>query len=42
MSSPDVYFAVFENGGTKTLLFFEPNEKMLEAISKYIPRKLFR
>ncbi|HAA80908.1 MAG TPA: hypothetical protein DCE09_04805 [Thermoanaerobacter sp.] len=42
MSSPDVYFAVFENGGVKTLLFFEPNEKMLEAIARYIPRKLFR
>lgn len=42
MSSPDVYFAVFENGGVKTLLFFEPNEKMLEAIGRYIPRRLFK
>jgi hypothetical protein len=42
MSSPEVYFAVFENGGVKTLLFFEPNEKMLEAISRYIPRRVFK
>lgn len=42
MSSPDVYFAVFENGGVKTLLFFEPNEKMIETIGRYIPRKLFK
>ncbi|ADD03031.1 conserved hypothetical protein [Thermoanaerobacter italicus Ab9] len=42
MSSPDVYFAVFEDKGLKTVLFFEPNEKMIEVIARYIPRKLFR
>ncbi|MDI3478472.1 MAG: hypothetical protein PWQ59_1997 [Thermoanaerobacterium sp.] len=42
MTSPDVYFAVFENGGKRTILYFEPNEKMIEAMWKYIPRKFFR
>ncbi|HHW57779.1 MAG TPA: hypothetical protein GXX15_08985 [Clostridia bacterium] len=42
MSSPDVYFAVFEDKGIKTVLFFEPNEKMIETIGRYIPRKLFK
>ncbi|AIS52964.1 hypothetical protein TKV_c18140 [Thermoanaerobacter kivui] len=42
MSSPNVYFAVFENKGVKTVLFFEPDEKMLDAMWRYIPRKLFK
>ncbi|HHV74717.1 MAG TPA: hypothetical protein GXX41_08815 [Thermoanaerobacterium sp.] len=42
MTSPDVYFAVFENGGKRTILYFEPNDKMIEAMWKYIPRKFFK
>jgi hypothetical protein len=42
MTSPDVYFAVFENGGKRTILYFEPDEKMIEAMWKYIPRKFFK
>ncbi|AFK85274.1 MULTISPECIES: DUF6106 family protein [Thermoanaerobacterium] len=42
MASPDVYFAVFENGGKRTILYFEPNDKMIEAMWKYIPRKFFK
>ncbi|MDE4542740.1 MULTISPECIES: DUF6106 family protein [unclassified Thermoanaerobacterium] len=42
MTSPDVYFAVFENSGKRTILYFEPNDKMIEAMWKYIPRKFFK
>jgi hypothetical protein len=42
MRSPDVYFAVFENSGKRTILYFEPNDKMIEAMWKYIPRKFFK
>lgn len=42
MTSPDVYFAVFENDGKRTILYFEPNDKMIEAMWKYIPRKFFK
>jgi len=42
MTSPDVYFAVFENAGKRTILYFEPNDKMIEAMWKYIPRKFFK
>lgn len=41
MDSPDVYFAVINSGGKKTLVYFEPNEKMLKAIKTIIPSKLF-
>ncbi|SNX53431.1 DUF6106 family protein [Thermoanaerobacterium sp. RBIITD] len=42
MSSPDVYFAVFENNGKRTILFFEPNDRMIDAMWRYIPRKFFK
>lgn len=42
MSSPDVYFAVFENNGKRTILFFEPDDRMIDAMWRYIPRKFFK
>jgi len=37
----NTYFAVFfGNDGLKSLLIFEPNEKMLTGIKRYIPNKV--
>lgn len=41
LSSNSVYFAVFVFNGVRTRLIFEPNDKMLGAIKKIIPRKVF-
>ncbi|MCX7923673.1 MAG: hypothetical protein N3B21_16935 [Clostridia bacterium] len=40
-NSPDIYFAALNYKGQKTVLFFEPSIKMLEAFKAYIPRKVF-
>lgn len=41
MDAPDVYFAVVNSNGKKTLVYFEPNEKMLKAIKTMIASRLF-
>jgi len=44
-SSPRVegrWFASFSKNGTRTLMTFQPNEQVLEAIVKYIPGKVKR
>lgn len=42
MSSPDIFFAPFEYKGEKTILFFEPSDKIIDAMWRYIPRKIFK
>lgn len=42
LNSSNIYFAAFDNNGRRTLLFFEPDERMLDAMWRYIPRKLFK
>lgn len=42
IESPDVYFATLNYKGERTVLFFEPNEKMLDMFKSYIPRKVFK
>lgn len=41
MDSPDAYFAVINSNGKKTVVYFEPNEKMLKAIKTIIASRLF-
>ena len=40
--SPDAYFVTLNYNGEKTLVIFEPTEKMLNNFRFYIPRKVFR
>lgn len=41
VSAPGRWFAIFSaKDGARTLLVFEPNERMLEAFKTYIPRKI--
>jgi hypothetical protein len=40
--SKNVYFAVLQFEGTRTLLLFEPDERMIEHITACIPRKVFK
>ena len=42
MDSPGVYFATLNYKNERTVIFFEPDEKMLDSFKTYIPRKLFR
>lgn len=41
MDSPDVYFAVLNYKNKRTIVFFEPDKRILNAIKTYIPRKVF-
>ncbi|HEX3030347.1 MAG TPA: hypothetical protein VHT34_13855 [Clostridia bacterium] len=41
MDSPDVYFATLNYKSQKTLLLFQPDERMLSGFKTYIPRKVF-
>lgn len=39
--SENAYFAIFTKDGVLTLLVFEPNEKMLNTMKTFNPRKVF-
>lgn len=41
IDSPDAYFITLNYKGEKTLVIFEPNERMLNNFKIYIPRKVF-
>jgi hypothetical protein len=41
MESEDVYFLVAPYKGERTILFFEPNERMLQDFRKKAPRNVF-
>lgn len=40
IDSPDAFFATLNYKGEKTLLIFEPDERMLNNFKIYIPRKI--
>lgn len=40
--SKNIYFAVLQFEGTRTLLLFEPDERMVECITSCIPRKVLK
>ena len=41
LQSPDVYFATLTYKGERTIVFFEPDERMLNSFKTFIPRKVF-
>lgn len=41
MESSDVYFVVTSCKGERTIVFFEPNKRMIDAFKVFIPRKVF-
>ncbi len=41
LNSPDVYFGTLVKDGEKTVVFFEPTQKMLESMKRYNPRNVF-
>lgn len=41
LDSPDVYFATLVKDNEKMVVFFEPNEKMLDSFKRYNPRNVF-
>lgn len=40
-NSPDAYFITLSYNGEKTLVIFEPDERMLKNFRLFIPRKVF-
>jgi len=42
MDSPDAYFITLNYNGEKTLVIFEPDERMLNNFRLYIPRKVMK
>lgn len=41
IDSPNVFFATLNYKGDRTILFFEPDERMLTLFKGYMPRKFF-
>ncbi len=41
INSPDAYFATLAYKGEKTVVIFEPDERMLNNFKIFIPRKMF-
>lgn len=41
ISSPDAYFATLNYKGEKTVVIFEPDERMLNNFKIFIPRKMY-
>lgn len=41
INSPDVFFATLNYKGEKTVILFEPDERMLKLFKTYIPKKFF-
>ena len=40
MESEDLYFVTLNYKGKKTVLYFEPDRRMLDSFRRYIPRKI--
>jgi hypothetical protein len=40
MGSDDLYFASLSYKGKKTVLYFEPDQRMLDSFKRFIPKKL--
>lgn len=41
LQNPDVYFIVLNYKGERTVVFFEPDKRMLDNFKTFIPRKVF-
>jgi len=41
MDAEDIYFILTSNDRGRLIIYFEPNEKMLESFRKFIPSKVF-
>ena len=41
MDSDDLYFAVFQHNNKRTILYFEPSDKMIKAFRRFIPGKMY-
>jgi hypothetical protein len=41
INSPNVFFATLNYKGEKTVVFFEPDERMMKLFKTYIPKKFF-
>jgi hypothetical protein len=41
INAPDVFFATLNYKGEKTVIFFQPDERMLKLFKTYIPKKFF-
>ena len=41
LDSEDVFFAVLNYKGEKTIVFFKPDERILNSFTTFIPRKVF-
>lgn len=41
MQSDDIYFIVTNNEKGRLIIYFEPDDRMLESFRKYIPSKVF-
>lgn len=39
-NATDIFFAVLNYKGARTIVYFEPDERMLEAFRNYIPKKV--
>jgi hypothetical protein len=40
-TSPNIYFVVLNYGGIRTVVFFEPDSRMINSFKTYIPKKVF-
>jgi hypothetical protein len=40
MASEDLYFITLNYKGKKTVLYFEPDKRMLDSFRRYIPKKI--
>lgn len=41
LSDDDVFFLVAQYKGSRTIVYFQPNEKMMKSFKTYISRKIF-
>jgi hypothetical protein len=41
LNSPDAFFAIMNYKGEKTVILFEPDERMINLFKTYIPKKFF-
>ncbi len=42
MEADDIYFIVLNYKGERTIVFFQPTEKMLDSLRRFNPRKIFK
>ncbi len=42
MDSKEVYFFTANYNGNKTLVYFEPDRRILDSLKPYIPKRILR